>query len=167
MTTRWMTYASPIGPMVLAGREDGLIGAWIVGQAHFGGVLPDWREDPADASLCAAARQLDEWFGGCRTAFDLPLAAVGTCFQRAVWAQIARVGFGETRDYGSVGAALGKPGSARAVGAATGRNPFTIIVPCHRLVARNGALTGYAGGLERKRALLAFEAGSRPFRFAG
>ncbi|GAA5181301.1 methylated-DNA--[protein]-cysteine S-methyltransferase [Niveibacterium umoris] len=167
MTTCWTQYESPIGPMILARRADGLIGAWIVGQAHFDGVQADWREDPADALLGEAVRQLDEWFAGRRQAFDLPRAQVGTPFQRAVWEQIARVGFGETRDYGGVAAALGKPGSARAVGAATGRNPFTIIVPCHRLVARDGALTGYAGGLNRKRALLAFEAGRVPFQFAG
>ena len=159
MSTIWMTHDTPLGRMLLAAVPEGLAGAWFVGQAHFAGPRPDWREDRRTELLSEAARQLDAWFAGTRRAFDLPLAPDGTRFQHAVWDEIARVGFGRTRDYGTVAAALGKPSAARAVGAATGRNPLSIIVPCHRLLGRSGALTGYAGGLDRKRALLAFEEG--------
>lgn len=163
MNAIWIAHDTPLGSMVLAGCSSGLIGAWLVGQAHFGGIPPDWLEDPHASLLRDAATQFDEWFAGTRRQFDLPLAPVGTAFQHAVWREIARVGFGETCAYGEIATALGKPGAARAVGAATGRNPLTIIVPCHRLVGSHGALTGYAGGLARKRALLAFEAGAVPF----
>lgn len=159
MSTIWMTHDTPLGTMLLAAAPDGLAGAWFVGQAHFAGPRPDWREDTRAELLREAARQLDAWFAGTRRAFDLPLAPNGKRFQHAVWSEIARVGFGTTSDYGTVAATLGKPSAARAVGAATARNPLSIIVPCHRLLGRDGALTGYAGGLERKRVLLAFEAG--------
>lgn len=162
MSTIWRQHATPLGPMVLAATADGLLGAWFEGQAHFAGVAAGWHEDAADDLLREAAAQLDAWFAGRQSRFDLPLAPRGTAFQRAVWEQIARIGHGQTRDYGSIAAALGKAGAARAVGAATGRNPLSIIVPCHRLLGRGGALTGYAGGLHRKRALLAFEAGNAP-----
>lgn len=166
MSMIWMQHDTPIGAMILAGDKAGLAGAWIVGQAHFDGIQPEWREDVHARLLRDAAVQLDEWFAGIRREFDLPLAPRGTPFQHAVWHEIARVGYGETRDYGSVAKALGKPSAARAVGAATGRNPLTIIVPCHRLVGRSGALTGYAGGLPRKQALLAFELQGRPISMA-
>jgi methylated-DNA-[protein]-cysteine S-methyltransferase len=157
----WTRIATPQGPMILAARDGGLVGAWFEGQKHFDGIQPDWHEAPASAVLKQAAEQLGEWFAGQRTRFELPLAPEGSVFQREVWAAIARLGFGETAAYGTLAAQLGRPKAARAVGAATGRNPLTIIVPCHRLLGRDGALTGYAGGLERKRALLAFEAGAR------
>jgi len=166
MNMTWMQYDAPLGTMILCASPHGLAGAWIVGQAHFDGVRPDWQEAPASALLRETARQFDAWFAGKRRAFDLPLAPLGTAFQRAVWGEISRVGYGETRDYGTVATALGKSGAARAVGAATGCNPLTIIVPCHRLLGRGGALTGYAGGLDRKQALLAFEAGAQPFSLA-
>ncbi len=162
-TTLWKSIASPLGPIVLAAVPEGLIGAWFPGQAHFAGVQPDWRHDRAAAGLIDAERQLAEWFAGRRRDFDLPLAPVGTPFQRQVWAAIRRVAYGATTSYGSVAAELGQSQAARAVGAATGRNPFSIIVPCHRLVGQRGALTGYAGGLDKKRALLAFEAAGAPF----
>ncbi|MEX8517672.1 MAG: methylated-DNA--[protein]-cysteine S-methyltransferase [Leptothrix sp. (in: b-proteobacteria)] len=158
-TTYWTRRATPLGPMILAASDAGLQGAWFEGQAHFDGVAPQWLEQPEHAVLRQAAAQLDAWYAGQRTGFDLPLAPQGTSFQQAVWQAIAQVGFGATQGYGAVAAVIGKPAAARAVGAATGRNPLSIIVPCHRLVGRSGALTGYAGGLARKRALLAFEAG--------
>ena len=145
-----------------AGATGGLCGAWFVGQRHFDGPAADWRRDDAHPLLRAAADQLQAWHAGRRRTFDLPLAPVGTAFQQAVWAALARLPFGTTTAYGALAAAVGRPAAARAVGAATGRNPLSIIVPCHRLVGRDGALTGYAGGLERKRALLAFEAGAAP-----
>jgi len=157
-TIYWCQHSTPLGAMVLAASDAGVAGAWFVGQKHFSGVAAGWVEDPQAACLPAAAQQLTEWFAGTRQDFDLPLAPAGTEFQRQVWAALLQIGHGQTRSYGELAAALGRPGSARAVGAATGRNPMSIIVPCHRLLAQGGALTGYAGGLERKAALLAFEA---------
>lgn len=161
-TTCWMRLPTPLGPMWLAADAQGLVGAWFDDEKHFHGPPPEWREDATQPLLGRAAAQLQDWFAGRRRDFDLPLAPRGTPFQQAVWREIARVGWGETRAYGVVAAAIGRPRAVRAVGAATGRNPLTLIVPCHRLLGRDGALTGYAGGLERKRALLAFEAGAPP-----
>lgn len=160
--TCWTRLPTPLGPMWLAADTQGLVGAWFDGDKHFQGPPPDWRQDAALPLLGVAAAQLQDWFAGRRRSFDLPLAPRGTDFQQAVWREIARVGWGRTRSYGEVAAAIGRPRAVRAVGAATGRNPLTIIVPCHRLLGRDGALTGYAGGLARKRALLAFEAGEAP-----
>lgn len=156
----WTRRATPLGPMVLAADAAGLIGAWFDGEKHFRGPGSDWIQDDAHPLLDEAAVQMRDWFAGRRRDFDLPLAPRGSDFQQAVWRQIATVGWGRTRSYGEVARAIGRPSASRAVGAATGRNPLTIIVPCHRLLGGSGALTGYAGGLERKRALLAFEAGA-------
>ena len=163
MSIVWKSIPGPVGNLIVAASPEGLIGAWFEVQEHFAGIRPEWRHDPAALVLVAAERQYAEWSAGTRRDFELPLAPVGSEFHRQVWAAIRRVAYGATSTYGEVAAALGQPGAARAVGAATGRNPFTIIVPCHRLVGWNGALTGYAGGLDRKRALLAFEAAGTPF----
>jgi methylated-DNA-[protein]-cysteine S-methyltransferase len=146
-----------LGPMLLAASEVGLHGAWFVGQRHGAGPAEGWRQDDTHPLLREAAAQLTAWHAGQRRAFDLPLAPRGTPFQQSVWAELARIPHGHTRTYGEVAAALGRPTAARAVGMATGRNPLSIIIPCHRLVGRDGALTGYAGGLDRKRTLLEFE----------
>lgn len=146
--------------MILATSDTGLTGAWFIGQRHFDGPDPAWSETADHPLLQAAGRQLADWFAGRRRDFDLPLDPQGTPFQRDVWTGLCRIGHGQTRTYGELAADLGKPSASRAVGAATGRNPLSIIIPCHRLVGRDGSLTGYAGGLERKRALLAFEAGA-------
>lgn len=149
-------HSTPAGEYVIVVDDDGaLTGIYRTGQAH----LPPeetWGERDDEAAP-DAARQLDEYFAGTRTEFDLPLAPRGTDFQKAVWAAIARVPYGQTRTYGEVAAELGRPGASRAVGAATGRNPISIVVPCHRLVGSSGALTGYAGGLEAKVLLLDLE----------
>ena len=157
MNTIYRRHDTPLGPMILAATAAGLCGAWFEGQAHFAGVVHAWREDRASPLLNEAARQLDAWFAGTRRDFNLPLAPQGTAFQQAVWAQIAAIGLGHTARYGDIAHAIGKPAAARAVGAATGRNPLSIIVPCHRVLGSDGALTGYAGGLARKRALLEIE----------
>ena len=107
--------------------------------------------------MSEAKQQIDEYFAGSRERFDVPLAPAGTSFQRAVWNAIAEVPHGATRTYANLAERVGHPGSARAAGAATGRNPLSIIVPCHRIVGSDGSLTGYAGGLDRKRHLLALE----------
>src|SRR6516164_5561230 len=146
-----------LGEMVICVCGGALIGAWFVGQKHFRGVGSSWIADARAPLLVRAASELDEYFAGRRTEFDLPLAPVGTPFQRDVWQAIARVPSGTTITYGELAMRAGHSGSIRAAGAATGRNPLTIFVPCHRIVGANGALTGYARGLERKRALLALE----------
>ena len=159
-STFWSELSTPLQTMVLACSGAGMRGAWFVGQRHFDGPAPDWQRDDQHPLLQEAATQLIDWYAGRRRAFHLPLAPDGTPFQQAVWAELARIGYGGTRTYGEVAAALGRPAASRAAGAATGRNPLSIIIPCHRLVGRGGALTGYAGGLDRKRTLLAFESGA-------
>lgn len=115
-----------------------------------------WEESPA--RLAEAAAQLEAYFAGELRAFTLPLAARGTAFQRRVWAALTRIPYGETTSYGAIAAAVGAPGSARAVGAANGQNPLAIVVPCHRVIGADGRLVGYGGGIERKTWLLAHEA---------
>ncbi|GAA3388750.1 methylated-DNA--[protein]-cysteine S-methyltransferase [Streptomyces roseoviridis] len=109
-----------------------------------------------------AVRQLDAYFAGELTAFDLPLKLIGTPFQLRVWEQLRLIPYGETRTYGELAEALGNPGASRAVGLANGKNPVSIVVPCHRVIGTSGSLTGYGGGLDRKKRLLAFESGASP-----
>jgi len=149
-------FESPQGTMILTATSKGLAGVYFKGQKHFP-KRRDWRRDPRNALLNQAKRELAEYFAGKRRHFSVALDPQGTLFQRSVWKQIAKVGFGKTLTYGELAKRAGHPGSARAAGAATGRNPLGIIVPCHRIMGSNGALTGYAGGLHRKRALLALE----------
>lgn len=153
-------YDSPLGPMLLAAGPRGLAGVWFDGQRH----LPDaalrsrWTLQPGHPVLREAVLQLQGYFAGRRSAFDLPLDLHhGTPFQQAVWQALCAIAPGATTSYASLGVHIGRPAAARAVGAAVGRNPLSIVVPCHRVVGTGGALTGYAGGLERKRALLALE----------
>lgn len=154
---------SPLGTMLLIARADALTGIHFEGERYQPAIGADWQRTANHRVLRAARAQLDDYFAGGRTSFDLPLAPVGTPFQRAVWKAIATVPFGATIAYRELAARAGRPGSIRAAGAATGRNPWTIVVPCHRIVGSNGALTGYAGGLDRKRALLALEARRAPW----
>jgi len=154
---RYGFYESPCGQMLLVARDEGLSGVYFEGQKYYPSIDPTWRRDEQQSVIAQARRELTEYFAGKRQRFELALAPEGTPFQRSIWQAIARVGFGETISYGELAQSAGYPGKARAAGAATGRNPLTIIIPCHRIVASNGALTGYAGGLERKHALLALE----------
>lgn len=145
--------------MLLAASEHGLAGVWFVqGQAH----MPDtsgWQTNNAHPTLKAAAQQLTEYFSGQRQTFDIPLHPTwGTPFQRAVWRALQGIPYGHTSTYGNIARDIGNPKAVRAVGAAIGQNPHTIIVPCHRVVGANGSLTGFAGGLDRKTFLLAHEA---------
>ncbi len=154
------TIASPLGPMLLATSPHGLVGAWFTDQRHFPRAerIQGWPELPAHPVLIEAARQLGAYFLGARTSFQLPLdLASGTAFQQAVWRALLQIPAGSTLSYSALATQLGKPAAVRAVGAAVGRNPLSIVVPCHRVLGVNGALTGYAGGLERKTALLHLE----------
>jgi methylated-DNA-[protein]-cysteine S-methyltransferase len=130
-------------------------------QQHLPGTVaeaaPASQDGPDTAPLAAAARQLAEYFAGQRTEFDLPLEMAGTDFQRRVWAALRQIPYGETVSYGELARGLGKASASRAVGLANGKNPFAVVVPCHRVVGSDGSLTGYGGGLDRKRFLLALE----------
>ena len=148
---------SPVGTLTLVADEAALVA--LLWQDDRPGRVPleavaEGRDHPV---LAATAAQLAEYFAGVRTAVDLPLAPRGTAFQRAVWGELAAIPYGETRSYADVARALGQPSATRAVGAANGRNPLSIVVPCHRVVGSDGSLTGFAGGIEGKRWLLAHE----------
>ena len=151
--TAQATVVTPLGAMLLARTEQGLAGAWFEGQKHHPAPLAA-PQRPDDALLRSAAEQLHAYFAGLRTAFELPLDLHGTPFQRAVWQLLLEIPGGATRSYGAIARALGSAAAVRAVGAAVGRNPVSVIVPCHRIIGSDGALTGYAGGIARKRALL-------------
>jgi len=154
--TAQATVDTPLGPVLLARTEAGLAGAWFEGQkAHPGPIDAPARD--GDPLLRDAARQLDEYFAGRRQHFDLPLDLRGTDFQRRVWQALLHIESGSTTSYGEIANGLGSPRAVRAVGAAVGRNPVSVIVPCHRVLGGDGSLTGYAGGLHRKSALLKLE----------
>lgn len=145
-----------LGAMLLADRDDGLAGLWFLGQRHFPLEAELWPREKSEV-IERAESQLADYFSGRLRVFDLPLAAVGTPFQQSVWRRLKEIPFGQHQTYGQIAASLGKPAAGRAVGAAVGRNPWSIVVPCHRVLGTGGQLTGYAGGLERKRQLLALE----------
>lgn len=159
VTTRCIaqtTTDSPLGELRLARTDKGLAGVWFTGQK--------WHPAPFDAPLRRddpllklAATQLGDYFAGRMKRFDLPLDLLGTPFQQAVWRALIAIASGATLSYGALARQLGTPQAMRAVGAAVGRNPVSVIVPCHRVVGVDGRLTGYAGGLDRKRALLTLE----------
>ena len=150
---------SPLGPLTLVVTDDGALAAlYMADQRH--GPDPDADLGESDDTAAAdAVEQLHEYFDGTRTTFDLRLEPAGTDFQRQVWDALRTIPYGATETYGHLAERIGHPRGTRAVGAATGRNPISIIVPCHRLVGASGGLTGYAGGLDRKRWLLDLEAG--------
>lgn len=150
-------YQSPYGRMLLVASDTALTGAYFTGQKYEPPIDGKWRRLARHAALRQAKRELGEYFAGKRTRFTIKMAPQGTHFQQSVWKAIGGVGFGRTISYGELARRVGRPGSARAAGAATGRNPIGIIVPCHRIVGSNGRLTGYAGGLAKKRSLLELE----------
>ena len=156
---RFCRTPSPLGEILLVANAhgDALCGVYLAGQKYFPGRTGTWQEVPRLPLFRTAIRELREYFAGTRTTFDLPLAPEGTAFQRDVWSAIRGVPFGGTITYAELARRCGRPSAVRAVGAATGRNPLTLVVPCHRIVGSGGALTGYAGGLDRKRALLDLE----------
>ncbi len=154
---RHLVCDTPIGPLLLVADGDALTAVHLPG--FHDGEAPGEEGAPV---LDEAAAQLTAYFAGERTAFALPLAPRGTPFQQAVWEALRRIPYGETRSYAQVARGLGRPERVRAVGSANARNPLAIVVPCHRVVGSDGSLTGYAGGLERKRALLDLERGAPP-----
>ena len=149
---------TPLGDMRLACTTNELIGAWFVHEQRHAPHCDTWATQDQHPILQATAKQLNEYFAHQRTAFDLPISfAWGTEFQNAVWQALRSIPHGQTRTYGAMAQHIGKPQAVRAVGAAIGKNPLSIIVPCHRVVGALGQLTGYAGGIERKAALLTME----------
>jgi methylated-DNA-[protein]-cysteine S-methyltransferase len=147
---------SPLGDLLAVRNDAGLAGLYLPTGKHPVGVRPGWERD--DAAFDDVREQLGEYFAGTRHTFDLALNAAGTTFQKRVWSALVDIPYGETASYGETAAAIGSPDAARAVGLANGQNPISIIVPCHRVIGANGSLTGYGGGLDAKRWLLAHEA---------
>jgi methylated-DNA-[protein]-cysteine S-methyltransferase len=157
MTYAFKTMSSPVGTLTLVAGANGL--AAILWEDDRPGrvKLGRMEEQPDHPVLVEAEAQLSDYFAGTRTRFDLPLEMAGTDFQKRVWDQLLAIPFGETRTYGEIARAIGSPNAVRAVGGANGRNPLSIVAPCHRVIGGNGTLTGFAGGLEAKRYLLAHE----------
>lgn len=151
------TMQSPVGVLTLVASDAGLVAVlWPEDKPNRVRLEPA-REDAAHVVLKRAAMQLQEYFAGARSTFDLPFDMRGTAFQKQVWEQLLAIPYGETRSYGDIARRLGKPAANRAVGAANGRNPLSIVVPCHRVIGASGTLTGFAGGLDAKRVLLELE----------
>jgi methylated-DNA-[protein]-cysteine S-methyltransferase len=146
---------SPVGPLTLVGVDGALTGLYM--DPHLYRPAQETFGDRDHEPFAGAVEQLEDYFAGRLTEFDLRLGSAGTPFQRQVWDALQKVPYGETVSYGELADRLGRPTAARAVGFANGHNPISIIVPCHRVVGANGALTGYGGGLDRKRHLLTFE----------
>lgn len=158
MTTTYYTHIdSPLGPLLVTSNGDALTSLTMTQHKHGVTMAPDWVSD--EAPFAAVRTQLDAYFAGTLRVFDLPLHASGTAFQQRVWQALLDISFGHTQSYGALAKRIGKPKAARAVGLANGRNPISIIVPCHRVIGANGSLTGYGGGIERKRWLLNHEQG--------
>lgn len=150
-------HSTAFGEVQLLGSADGLRGLHFAGQKHFVHAPADCAFEPDLPLFRETARQLAAFAAGELRTFDLPIDFAGSAHQVAVWEGLRGIGFGETLTYGQLAERIGRPGAARAIGHAVGRNPISIVVPCHRVVGASGALTGYAGGLERKRQLLELE----------
>ena len=147
-----LSHDSPIGPLTLVSDGVRLVGL------HFAGWIPPLTAvRRSDDVLLMTTRQLDAYFTGLLKSFDIPLKPAGTAFQLRVWLALRDIPFGETRSYGQLASAIGDPSAMRAVGAANGRNPIAIVVPCHRVIGADGSLTGFGGGIERKKFLLRLE----------
>lgn len=155
-TVYYTTMPSPLGELLLTGDGRHLTGLYMTPHTHGPGRATGWVRD--DAAFADAIRQLQEYFEGTRITFEIPLAPDGTEFQRRVWMALRDIPYAQTVSYGHIAREIGNPKGVRAVGLANGRNPISIIVPCHRVIGSNGALTGYGGGLARKQWLLEHEA---------
>ncbi len=163
--TSWTKMSSPIGPLVLSANKAGLLGVQMPIHRHERPGEPcELRGEPCELRaddhpvLRRAVEQLNEYFAGARRVFDIPLAPAGTGFQLRVWAALCQIEFGRTISYGTLAHRIGNPAASRAVGLANGRNPLPIVVPCHRVIGADGSLTGFGGGIDRKRWLLNHEA---------
>ncbi|MDR1214355.1 MAG: methylated-DNA--[protein]-cysteine S-methyltransferase [Propionibacteriaceae bacterium] len=157
-------FETPLGPVLAAANHGAIVGLWFLDQRYFPPAASDWTERPGDAALRRLGSWLDAYFAGQSPAPDFPLAPPGTPFRQAVWSLLRQIPYGWTATYGDLARRLGAPGrpaSARAVGGAVGHNPISLVIPCHRVIGADGGLTGYAGGLKRKTALLDLE-GARP-----
>lgn len=157
MTTYYTRIDSPIEPLLLSSDGESLTSLTMVEQRHGPFFSETWKRDDNANPFVEARKQLAAYFAGELTEFDLPLAMRGTEFQKQVWRELQSIPFGVTINYGELAERIGNPNSSRAVGAANGRNPISIIVPCHRVIGANGKLTGYGGGMARKEWLLAHE----------
>ncbi|HEX2501150.1 MAG TPA: methylated-DNA--[protein]-cysteine S-methyltransferase [Methylomirabilota bacterium] len=153
--TYYTRVPSPLGLLLLVGTADALTAIWLPSGRDRLEPDPDWIE--SDAPFAEAVRQLDAYFAGALRRFDLPLAPEGTPFQRQVWQALREIPYGETVSYGEVARRIGRPSAVRAVGAANGQNPLSIVIPCHRVIGSDGRLVGYGGGLPAKTALLELE----------
>lgn len=157
MTLKFKTIPSPVGALTLVASDAGLTAILWENDRPGRVKLGAMEGMPDHPVLAEAERQIHGYFAGERTRFDIPLDFRGTDFQKSVWAALLTIPFGETRSYGEIARQIGRPGASRAVGAANGRNPISIIAPCHRVIGTNGALTGFAGGLAAKELLLGIE----------
>ena len=157
MTTYYALHDSPVGALLLVSNGKAITDLHITSGKHVPAVDPGWVRDDGQAVLRQACRELDEYFAGRRRTFSVALAPRGTEFQKLAWTALLQIPYGETRTYGQQAHAMGRPTAVRAVGAANGKNPIGIIVPCHRVVGADGTLTGYAGGLGNKAFLLKLE----------
>ena len=155
---------SPIGELLLVGDGESLSRLHMLGSRKRVELDPAWKRD--DEAFGEVREQLTEYFAGDRREFDLPLSMAGNPFELRVWEELQTIPYGETASYGEIAQRIGNPGAPRAVGLANGRNPIAVIVPCHRVIGADGSLTGYGGGLERKRLLLDLEAGVLPLQAA-
>ena len=162
MNLSYKYLASPVGKLKLIASETGLIAILWENDDPRRVSLAAMVQDDEQPILVETARQLQEYFEGRRDTFALPLDMRGTAFQKDVWHALQAIPFGQTQSYGQIAKQLGRPAASRAVGAANGRNPLSIVVPCHRVIGAGGKLTGYGGGLDRKRLLLDLEARHRP-----
>jgi|SRR5579872_3250889 len=162
MNRYFRTLDSPIGPLGIIVNADGAVAEIEFLRTHRNRLMEHLEREglePDDRRTDGVVRQLDEYFAGTRRSFDVPLAPRGTPFQLRVWEELRRIPYGMTTTYGKIAERIGKPTASRAVGLANGSNPIPIIVPCHRVIGTNGALTGFGGGLDVKAALLALESG--------
>ena len=163
MTTYYTRIESPIEPLLLSSDGESLTSLSMVTQRHGPFFSETWKRDDSAKLFIEARKQLEAYFTGELIEFDLPLAMRGTEFQKQVWQELQTIPYGVTISYGELAQRVGNPNSSRAVGAANGRNPISIIVPCHRVIGSNGKLTGYGGGMERKEWLLAHESKRKQF----
>jgi methylated-DNA-[protein]-cysteine S-methyltransferase len=157
MKKHFTHFDSPMGTLLAIGKDDALTDLHIVSGKYVPKLADDWVDSPTLPVFLQLRQELAEYFAGTRKNFTVKLAPEGTEFQKAAWNALTNIPFGETRSYGEQAAAIGNPKAVRAIGAANGRNPIGIVIPCHRVIGANGTLTGYAGGLDKKAFLLRLE----------